>query len=211
MVKAETPMKPTHRSRAPHMFAKVIRMLTIAPLLALFTLILLFAARAEVFGGTAAFVLSLTFLVVLPVLGYPLQPVLPYFKHRGREGQRTLAMLLAMLGYFCGLAHAVLGRVTESLLIIYLTYFLSGVGVLVFNKLFHIRASGHACGAAGPLALLVLFFGPVALCGLLPLGLVFYASLKTGRHTLPQLMAGCLISLCALCISMLLVWLMLAL
>lgn len=205
MVKAEKVSKKNKSAGKTVYFTKGIRILTIAPLMALLTLSLLFWLHPAVFSSTLSFLLSVIFLVAMPVLGYPLQPVLPYFKHQGREGQRNLAMAMAMLGYLCGLAYSVFGGVTKSLLVIYLTYFLSGVGILVFNKLFHIRASGHACGVAGPVALLVYFLGPAALPGILLLALVFYASLKMHRHTLPQLFAGSFISLVSLIIALLLI------
>lgn len=207
MMKAEDTTMPTTTHFAAGGLAKMIRVLTIAPVMALLTLTLLFRLRPAVFHGALPYVLSLLFLVALPVLGYPLQPFLPYFKHRGREGQRNLAMLMAMLGYIAGLVYAVAVGVTIHLLVIYLTYFLSGVGVFVFNKLFHIRASGHACGVAGPVALLVYFFGAPALGGLLLLALVFYASLQMKRHTLAQLIIGSFLSVCALLVSAFLVYL----
>ena len=85
-----------------------VRIFTAAPILASGLLIVLGLQRPEIFSGPAQWLLSLLFLGVLPLLGYPLQPYLPYFKAAGRPGQRTLAMLFAALGY--RLPHAGLHR-----------------------------------------------------------------------------------------------------
>lgn len=171
-------------------FAKIIRIITIAPIMALLTLGLLYWLRPSIFGSVQSLLLAVIFLTVFPVLGYPLQLLIPYYKNKGREGQRNLAIIMAVAGYIGGIFHAVIGSVSTGLWVIYLTYFISGLGVLVFNKLLRIRASGHACGVAGPIALLVYHLGPAALIGFLLLALVFYSSLKIKRHTLSQLLIG---------------------
>lgn len=171
-------------------FAKIIRIITIAPIMALLTLSLLYWLRPSIFGSVQSLLLAVIFLTVFPVLGYPLQLLIPYYKNKGREGQRNLAIIMAVAGYIGGIFHAVIGSVSTGLWVIYLTYFISGLGVLVFNKLLRIRASGHACGVAGPIALLVYHLGPAALIGFLLLALVFYSSLKIKRHTLSQLLIG---------------------
>ena len=40
---------------------------------------------------------------------------------------------------------------------IYLEYLLCGIAMLVINKAFHLKASGHACGIVGPVAMLYYF------------------------------------------------------
>lgn len=179
----------------------VMRIITIPPVMAFLLLTILFALRPEIFGGWLAYALSLLFIVVLPVIGYPLQPVLPYFKHQGREGQRNLAIIAAVAGYLGSLVFAVAADVSAGLWLIYLTYTLSGLGIAVFNKLLHIRASGHACGAAGPLAMLCYQFGATALWGLPLLALVFYSSVQSKRHTLAQMIWGALIPVAAMLVS----------
>lgn len=184
-------------------FAKIIRTVTVAPIMALLTLSLLYLRQPAIFGGLVNYCFSLVFLTVLPLLGYPLQPVLPHFRQQGREGQRNLAIVMAVVGYIASVVYGLVAKIPTTLWVIYLTYFISGVGIVVFNKLLKIRASGHACGIAGPIAILVYYFGVVALLGLLLLALVFYTSIKMKRHTFSQLVWGSLISLGALLLSVL--------
>ncbi|NLM85054.1 MAG: hypothetical protein GX189_10220 [Clostridiales bacterium] len=183
--------------------AFAIRVLTIAPVMALVLLLALFFARRDVFGNTLNFALAVIFLVVFPILAYPLQPVIPRYKTRGREGQRSLAMLMAFLGYVLGLVCALLLPVSRYLLVIYMTYLLSALILIALNKVFGIKASGHACGVSGPIFSMVYFISPWILWGLLLLPAVYWASLKMGRHTGVELVIGTAIPTGALLISIL--------
>lgn len=170
--------------------AKIVRVLTVPPIMAFVCLTLLLIFRPAVYGGAAGYWVSLLFLLVLPILGYPLQPVLPHFKDGGREAQRTLASVMAVLGYIGGLIYAACARSAWELWLVYLAYFLSSILFVVFNKGLRIRASGHSSGVSGPIALLVCLLGwPwAALYALLVP--VFWASLRTGRHTMRELLVG---------------------
>lgn len=79
--------------------SKIIRILTIAPIIAAVMLTIIYLTRPEQIGGVINFIMSLLFLTVLPAISYPLQPIMPYFKHQGREGQRNLAIIAANIGY----------------------------------------------------------------------------------------------------------------
>lgn len=71
----------------------------------------------------------------------------------------------------------------------------------MFNKVFHIRISGHACGALAPEALFVHFnLYAAALAGIVVTVLVFVASIKTKRHTFWQLIGGGMSSLIGMAI-----------
>lgn len=183
--------------------AKIIRVVTVVPVIALALLLILFFARPAVFNGPFRFALSTVFLVVLPILAYPLQPVVPKFKDMGREGQRSLAMVAANLGYVAGIVFALLSDSSRELLIIYLTYFLSGLLIVLFNKVLGLRASGHACGIAGPIACLVYFCGPAALWGVVVLAAAWWASVLMKRHTHGELILGSILPVAALGISIL--------
>ncbi len=170
--------------------AKIIRVATVAPVMALMLLVILYFTRAGFFGNSLNLVLAIVFLVVLPILAYPLQPYIPHFKDKGREGQRSLVMWMSSLGYILGLVSAVFLPVSNYLLVIYLTYLFSGISLLLLNKVFKIRASGHACGVAGPIFSLLYFLGPWVLFGLILLAAVFWASLNMDRHDKSELLIG---------------------
>ncbi len=69
------------------------------------------------------------------------------------------------------------------------------------NKGCKLKISGHACGIAGPVALLFYFGLYVqAVVGILLTVPVYISSLKTKRHTLPQLIGGSLVPIAAILI-----------
>lgn len=186
--------------------AKLIRVLTIAPVGALVLLSLLYVIKREGFGNLTSYILSVIYLTLLPVTAYPLQPYIPKFKDKGREGQRNLAIVMATIGYLCGIVTITLLPATSMQWIIYLTYFVSGISIAVFNKLLKIRASGHACGIVGPLALGVYFIGIRGLiAGVIIYALVWWSSLTLKRHTISQLLWGSIIPLFALLLAHILV------
>lgn len=190
-------LKKIHVSKS----LKVIRVLTIAPIVSLITLIILYMGNPLIFGGIKNLLFATLFLTVLPISAYPLQPILPGFKNGGRTSQRNLAIIMAVLGYVASIAYAAIAKVPNELWIVFLSYFFSGLGILLFNKILKIRASGHASGITGLVTLPFYFFGSIALLGLIPLTIVYWSSIKTKRHTFMQLIWGSVISILALVIS----------
>ncbi len=183
--------------------AKLIRILTIAPLMAAGMLILLFFTKPEILGGLPSFWCAILFLTVLPILAYPMQPLFPHYRELGREGQRSLAILFAVAGYILGCVSNLFFSAGLGMWIIYLEYLLSGMGILICNKVFRLKASGHACGVAGPVVLLIYFGVPAAIFGTVLLGLVLAASLITKRHTWQQFLGGAFISVASMCLLVL--------
>ena len=184
-------------------FAKIIRMITVVPIMALATLVILYEFHPEIFQGIYQFILSIIFLTILPLSAYPLQPFLPKFRDKKREGQRNLAIVMGVLGYLFGIVFALSYHTTKELLLIYLTYFLSGIGILLFNKVFKIRASGHACGIVVPILILTYFIGRKALISIVAILLVYWASIKMKRHTALQLLWGSVIAIFAMIMALL--------
>ena len=76
--------------------------------------------------------------------------------------------------------------------------------MLLFNKAFHLKASGHACGVVGPVILLLYFklYIP-AIIGVVFIVPVYIASLRTKQHTAPQLLGGSVIPVAVLALIML--------
>lgn len=183
-------------------FLKFLRVITIPPVMALLTLSVLFLSERVLFREDFHFLLSILFLTVLPVSAYPLQHVSKKLKEEGREGQRHLAMIMSMIGYVSGIVCSLLLHFSGKLLLIYTTYLLSGTAILIFNKVLSLRASGHACGVAGPISYLCYILGPMALSGIVFLIIVYWSSLSMRRHTVPQLLMGTVIPIAALFISM---------
>ncbi|MGN0384647.1 MAG: hypothetical protein ACI4EX_02060 [Lachnospiraceae bacterium] len=174
----------------------LIRKITIPPVWAILLLLMLYYTHPAYFLSVSQLIWGLIFLGILPILGYPLQKYIPHFKKQGREGQRSLAMLFSVLGYLLGIMITFTTKSALELRIVYLEYMLCGVLMLLFNKAFHLKASGHACGIMGPIMLLIEFrmYLP-AIMGLLFSVPVMIASIRTRRHTVPQLIGGCMIAI----------------
>ena len=79
--------------------ASAVRKLTLAPLLAAVMLIYLYAVQPGIFGSVRMLFQQLLFLSLFPLLAYPVQPLIPAFRNKGRDGQRHLAMIFAFVGY----------------------------------------------------------------------------------------------------------------
>jgi hypothetical protein len=179
--------------------AYVIRVVTVAPIMALVMLLILYIKKPPFFGDTLTFILTVLFLVVLPLLAYPLQPLIKPYKDKGRDGQRTLAIIFAVAGYILGCISALVFQAPRDAFTIYLSYFLSGLLVMLINKLLHFRASGHACGITGPFMLLVYFGQPIGyFIGVPVLIISWLSSLYMKRHTTAQFIAGAVIPFAAL-------------
>ena len=171
-------------------------------------LIIAYIIYPNYFGSIWHVLGGLLFLCILPLLAYPLQKYIPHFKDKGRDGQRSLAMIFSAVGYLLGTLVAFVTHAPVELKIIYLEYLLCGIAMLVLNKVFKLKASGHACGIVGPV-LLMLYFKMyiLAIVGTLLIIPVYVSSLKTKRHTAPQLIGGSFIPLVALGIICLLYFL----
>lgn len=174
----------------------IFRKIARPPVFAVAFLCVLYASDPAIFGAAWQLAFGIFALGVLPILGYPLQKYIPHFKDKGREGQRSLAMLFCFGGYLLGTVFALVTSAPAELLMVYLCYLSCGIGMLVFNKLLHLKASGHACGIMGPVFAMLLYFDlliPALIGGVLALG-VFASSVATKEHTGKQLLGGSMIA-----------------
>ncbi len=182
-----------------HKISFVIRKITVPPVFAAMLLILSYIMYPSYFGSIWQMLGGLVFLCALPLLAYPLQKYIPHFKDKGRDGQRSLAMIFSAMGYLLGTLVAFITGAPAGLKIIYLEYLLCGVAMLVLNKAFKLKASGHVCGIVGPVLLMLYFKMYIpAVVGAVLIVPVYVSSLKTKRHTAPQLIGGSVIPLVAL-------------
>ena len=174
--------------------AYTIRKATLAPLLAAVMLIFLYAVQPGVFDSAADLFRQLFFLSLFPLLAYPIHPMIPVFRDKGRDGQRYLAIIFALIGYLLNSILNLCIGASQELRLIGWVYFLSGVIMLILNRLCGFRASGHAAGVSAIVCLLVALGYQETLIVSLPLLiLVCWASIVTKRHTLAQLGGGLLI------------------
>ena len=175
-------------------FAKLIRFITVPPLVVSAELLLLLCFE-DVFPHLADFWLALFFLAILPALAYPLQKLIPQLRGGGQKAQRRLAFILSPVGYIGALVCAVLRDAVPNLLYIAAVYLLSVILLLLFNRFTPLHASGHGCSVSGSIILPCLFLGGYALIpGVLLFGLSFWASVYLKRHTVREFLLGAAIA-----------------
>ncbi len=170
---------------------KIIRILTVAPFMALTLYTLLYFCRNQYFDTVWQYIYTVFCLTVLPLLAYPLQRFIPGFKDKGRAGQRSLAIIFSVVGYVLCCVFALIVGQSKELWMITLTYLCSGIVIFISSKVFKFKISGHACGVFGPVS--VLFYTGLYVPAIIGIGvtaLVYYASLASKRHTLPELISG---------------------
>ena len=170
--------------------AKTIRTVTTAPIMAAILLTLVWQFDPVGYPTTGHYLMAMLFLAILPVLAYPVSVIVPALRRQGRDGQRRLAIIFSVSGYIGGLVFCLITRAYGAELLIYLTYFISGILIALFSFAIKFKASGHACGVSGPIAMLIHLLGPIYALGYIVLAAVFWASIKLKRHTWSQLIGG---------------------
>ena len=181
--------------------AHAVRIISIPPVMVGILLVLLFTLREDVIRTGADMVASLLGLTVLPILAYPVAFAVPALRKKGREGQRSLAMYFSTVGYVAVFVYGLVCSVGTGLMHIYAGYLFSVVIILVSNKVFRVRVSGHACSVSGPLVYSGFFLGIWGvIVGAFCWGGILWASLAMKRHTFKEFLLGtltCLVSFTA--------------
>ena len=186
--------------------AKLLRILTAPPFMALFLVTALYIGMgSEAFGSKFRYIEAVFTLCVLPVLAYPLCAAVPSLKARGRKTERSLAIVFSLLGYIMGTLFALLAGGTRLELELYLTYIFSGALMGLSSFVLNFKSSGHACGASGAFAMLSYKFGIGWLLGFLLLIPVFASSIKLKRHKVSELVSGAAIPVLSLYFAVILV------
>ena len=189
--------KQTNNESRCYRAAKIIRILTLPPVM-VGALLLLLCLRDDVYSTPMDFVATFFGLSILPVLSYPVQIVIPALHRGGRKAQRSLAFVFSFFGYAFALLWTCLCSAPTNLIYVTAVYSLSLVILTAINCLTPFHASGHACSLMGPLVLAGCFIGPIAI---LPSIALYTASLAASlymkRHTLPEFILGSISSLLA--------------
>ena len=171
--------------------AKVVRTVTVPPVMVAGLILILYFARGEMFRSWIDLAASLAGLSIVPVLAYPLSAAIPRIRAGGRASQRSLAMYLSVAGYAGVFLYGILAHVSTGLMLIYAAYLFSVVLLVILNKLIRIRASGHGCSVTGPLVLTCYFLGTGGIiAGIALWGAILWASLVRKSHTLREFLLG---------------------
>ncbi|MFA7010730.1 MAG: hypothetical protein WC240_05875, partial [Bacilli bacterium] len=114
--------------------AKIIRVITIPPVLVIVLLSSLYITQEDFYANTGEFLLSVLFLMVIPILAYPISYLIPSIRAKGRSEQRKLAFICAIVGYFFAFTYSIVVPVSPELRFLFITYFLSILMLTLFNN-----------------------------------------------------------------------------
>ncbi|NMA86668.1 MAG: hypothetical protein GX968_05010 [Tissierellia bacterium] len=170
--------------------AKGISLMTVAPVMAFFTVLLSFIYREKCFNGFGWLIYTIVFLTILPLLAYPLHTLIPASKKQGRKGERKMAFILAIISYVLG---SIITFVLDAPLIvkrIFMAYLFSGLFLSFVNRTLKFKASGHACGVAGPITLISSIIGIKFIWLFLLMPIVYWSRINLGRHSIQELITG---------------------
>lgn len=173
--------------------AKIISIITVAPLVSVLVLSWMWLANPGFFGNNLSwYFISLGLLTLVPISAYLLKYAIPSIRIQGRDGERKLAFIMAVAGYIAGVLVCQIFHGPHVVYILFGTYFISGFTLLLLNRFSRIKPSGHACGMAGPIAFLICLLGGASWIMALLIPLVFWARLKMKRHNINELIIGSL-------------------
>ncbi|MDD4643033.1 MAG: hypothetical protein PHG99_06025 [Erysipelotrichaceae bacterium] len=177
------------------MIAKIMRVLTLPPIVTGFTIVFLYSTHNDI--SVVELYVLFGCLVVFPLLAYPFREVFKIGNDR-RQGQRSVAMVFSVISYSYGYIWSLISNASMITKVFFSSYLISVIALLIINKIFKYHASGHACSTTAPLVLLGWQLGFwYMIIGMIFVGIVYFASLRLKRHTLLQLISGSSISVLA--------------
>ncbi|MFU0801168.1 MAG: AcidPPc domain-containing protein [Xylanivirga thermophila] len=170
--------------------AKFISVLTVVPIMAGATVTWVYFMNRDLFVNPYWYLVCIGFLVIIPILAYPLKNLIPSIKKLGRKGERKLAFIMGVLGYVLGTIVCYVYDAPQIVKKIFLSYLVSGLTLSFFNLVLKIKASGHACGVSGPLTIILYYIGGYAWWAIIVIPMVFWARINLKRHTYKELFLG---------------------
>lgn len=186
--------------------AKVIRTITVAPISAVLISVFIYFFLPEAFNNISELFIAIFALGFLPIISYPIQRRFHLIKGEPRDAERKLAFVFCIAGYIIGALISICFNIPVLQKLLYMTYFFSGVIMILFNFVLKIRASGHMCGVSGPIAVAIYLFGwQHILLFIILLGLVWWSSIRLKRHEKRELIVGFLIPIISMLISIVII------
>lgn len=171
--------------------AYVIRIISIPPVMVCLLVLVLALFADGFFNNEIDIAAMLICLALIPLAAYPLSWMIPCVRKKGREGQRNLAFVLSLSGYVLGWLYAKLFSTNRHQIFVYTIYLLSVLLLLLWNKVFHLRASGHGCSVTGPVVLSGYYLGLAGIIiGAVCYLSIFWASVTAKRHKWDEFLGG---------------------
>ena len=109
--------------------------------------------------------------------------------------QRIASFVIMLISYPVGWLVLALIGAPRIFTAVAATYTFVTLGLIIFNYLLHYKASGHAAGVSGPVAIMIYIYGIMAAPLLVLLPLVTWARLAAEGHNLWQTVVGATMSM----------------
>ena len=189
-------------ARFKYYLAYVIRIISIPPVMVSLLVLVLALFADGFFSSKNDIAAMLICLALIPLTAYPLSWIIPCIRKKGREGQRNLAFILSLAGYILGWFYAEFFTPNRNQIFVYTIYLLSVLLLLLWNKVFHLRASGHGCSVTGPVILAGYYIGLTGIViGAVCYLSIFWASVTAKRHKWDEYLGGSLLCIFATAIA----------
>jgi hypothetical protein len=108
--------------------------------------------------------------------------------------QRIASFIIMLVSYPIGWLVLALTGAPRIFTAVAATYTFVTLGLIIFNLLLHYKASGHAAGVSGPVAVMIYIYGIIATPLLILLPLITWARLAAEGHNFWQTVVGATMS-----------------
>ncbi len=177
----------------------MVRTLTLmfdVPVVAIFSFFMFYFFKQDLHNFNL-FAIALIFVGVIPLFAW-----LHLVKQPGDyDGERKLSFIIDAISYPIGFVLLLIKKPRSVYTALVFSYLLNVIFLVIINKFFGYKASGHGAGIAGPATALTIVFGAVGALSFLFLIPVFYSKIKLKDHTFMQLLTGSLLSSFLTCIA----------
>jgi len=139
---------------------------------------------------------AMLFLCVIPLFSlFFYIPAGNEDKLKTARRQRVASFVIMLVSYPAGWLVLALIGAPRVFTAVAATYTFVTLGLIIFNLLLHYKASGHAAGVSGPVAIMIYIYGIVAAPLLVLLPLITWARLAAEGHNLWQTVVGASMSI----------------
>ena len=139
---------------------------------------------------------AMLFLCIIPLCSlFFYTPVRNEEKQKTARRQRVASFVIMLVSYPAGWLVLALIGAPRVFTAVAATYTFVTLGLIIINLLLHYKASGHAAGVSGPVAIMIYVYGIIATPLLVLLPLITWARLAAEGHNLWQTVVGATMSI----------------
>jgi hypothetical protein len=139
---------------------------------------------------------AMLFLCIIPLCSlFFYIPARNEEKQKTARRQRVASFVIMLVSYPAGWLVLALIGAPRIFTAVAATYTFVTLGLIIINLLLHYKASGHAAGVSGPVAIMIYIYGIIATPLLVLLPLITWARLAAEGHNLWQTVVGATMSI----------------